>query len=297
MGINTKSLDNTFNLDEDLDLFSDTEWNFFEVTDNDLNSEYFCDIEEVNFLDKHIRLRLFLPYFLLAFLISFGGIWLINIIMHRKDNAYENYKASIDSNVVSYIDGEEGSSEDYINISKTLQDYCNVLAQGSNYKDLDKYCITTSVFNSTYEDYRNRMQSNYDTYDNFSRSMRLFGSCIKSNRVDKVIVKDDTYYAYVRLTYPTKESVREYVNLHKYNAVKNFNGLEISESELSRFLLDTLETNQIACNEEVVTLEFMKQGGMKLVSDNDILYMCNTAYSYAIGQLSNAISNTTNIKN
>lgn len=290
MGMLVKA-NNIDELNEELDLFKDDEWDFLNIPETSENFEYFNDVQDIDFLDLHSKLRIYLPVTILGVVVFIIG--LISIQVLSSNPSEDTYIAEI-TNKTQYIDGKEADSELYIDSSKILQDYFNILASGKDYNKLNDYCLSNSSFSDAYYSRKSKVGSTYDKYDSYIRAFSSFGKNFKCNKVNKVIEKDGTYYVYVSVVAPTKESIREYINLHKYNTIKHFNSAVPSNSEISKFIVETLESNPISCNTTELCLEFTKSGGkLKLTTDSEISGMCDTAYNYALSTITRNIGEGT----
>lgn len=285
----TKSRQELESLDDDLKLFAEEDWDFLNVTQEDENYQYFNDVIDVDFSNK-IGVKTLIPIGVIGVLVCFCCIWLGVSVMSKPDIDYEQFKASGGNQQISYVDGEEVSSDDLIDLSAVIQSYCGVLNQGSDYAQLKPYCRGTSVFADTYIAQVSSMKSAMDEHDCYARMIKKLGGYIKCNKIDRAIQKDNIIYTYVELNVPDKTSVSEWINLYKYNMTKYFTNKEATEQNIVGFLLETMESNPIPCTSQPYVLEYVETSeGYKLVDDANILSICTEAYNHSISQTSQVL--------
>ena len=273
-----------FDLDEELNLFSDDDW------------DYSDGIQDLRVKIKNTTpTGTYVLFILIGIIFIVGGLFYLKINDNSKE--YENYIAQIDSAQINYVSGEECSSDMYIDVSTFFQNYANAIKSSKDFSELDAYMVAESLLKKKYQKYASGAKASYDEYDSNAKALKQFACCLQFGTVDKVILKDDIYYVYINTVEPTKESIREYLNQHKYNLAKHFNGVFVTENDLSRFLLETMAQNKMICGSVTNCYELQAtEEGLKLVTDADILSVCTDGYNYAINQLTGMIGDTTSMR-
>lgn len=285
-------------LDEELNLFEEEEWNFFDVGKEEDNFEFFNDVRDVDFLDTHSNIRMIVPIAILGVLILISGIHLYRIIMSHDDMEFDKFKTELTSEYkANYIKGKDVSSEDFIEISKKLQDYFKILEKGKDYKSLNRFCEGNSNFYTTYKGNMDKMRGAFDEYDCYARMMSDFGKSIKCNKIDRAIVKDNVVYVYADLVVPDKDSIYEWLHLYSYNMTKYFTTKELTKCNIARFLLDTMEENPVPSNVNHYVFQFSKiEDDLVLMDDSQIVGVCNVAYNYTVSQVSKILGGSLSTK-
>lgn len=290
-----KSQNDFQSLDEELNLFEESEWDFMRVVDTqEENFEFFDDIPDIDYDERRAKIRTIVPFVGIAALIIFSGVWLVNTLSSRVDLEYERLQQSLmGAQTISYVDGDEVSSEDFISINQMLASYFNTLQSKSGYDNLNALCMTDSTFATDYQNSIDKMTETWDVYDCNARAMSEFGTYVKLNKIDKAVLKDNTYYVYCNVTVPSKDDIYQYIHLYSYNLTKYFNSNEVNQQNVARFLIDTMETNPLPTASQTLCIEVVKSAddGFKIVDDSEITSICDTAYNYAISQITKILGN------
>lgn len=280
-------------LDDDLNLFEETDWDFLSVVDNqDTNYEYFNDIRDTDF-DKRYKFKLknyavqiagFCAVLVLCSVIAIK----VTGILEKDDYNQVASMSSVNQGAATYYEsGDDASSEDLIAISGVVNDYFKVLKAESDYNSLYNYCATTSNFADTYYSVTGKVQTVYDDNDCYARMLRELAGFCSVNKVTKVVVKDDTYYCYASVNMPTSNDVYEYAYLYQYNFTKKFANTAPTESGIVQYLLDTTNENPISCSSQEICIKFVKKGdSFKVVDDSFITSTCSDAYTSLVNQIS-----------
>lgn len=290
-----KSQNDFQSLDEELNLFEESEWDFMRVVDTqEENFEFFDDIPDIDYDERRAKIRTIVPFVGIAALIIFSGVWLVNTLSSRVDLEYERLQQSLmGAQTISYVEGDDVSSEDFISINQMLASYFNTLQSKSGYDNLNVLCMTDSTFATDYQNSIDKMTETWDVYDCNARAMSEFGTYIKLNKIDKAVLKDNTYYIYCNVTVPSKDDIYQYIHLYSYNLTKYFNSNEVNQQNVARFLIDTMETNPLPTASQTLCIEVVKSAddGFKIVDDSEITSICDTAYNYAISQITKILGN------
>lgn len=284
-------------LDEELNLFEDSDWDFLSVLEtHEENYELFEDVEDVSLSevakDRYYQLMhtALLGVIALILIVWFGGI-----VLSRRDAKYESFQVAVDSKgTINYINGTEVSGETLIDLNKVLSSYFNTMQSKSDYSNLSYMCLDKSAFEQSYRDALSKMSSNYDKYDCRARAMTEFGSYLKINKIKKAIEKDGKYYVYCDITIPSEDDVNEYIHLYSYNLTKNFMNNEVNSQNIARFLLETMDSSPVPCTTNVLCFEMVKadDNTMRLTSDAQINSIVNSAYETAVEQISLILGST-----
>lgn len=278
-------------LDEELNLFEDSDWDFMSVLEtHEENYQLFEELDEVSLTEmRKIRVGQLMPLASLGVLMVVGMIWLGGIALDKKDAEYDAFNLAVDNQgQVQYVEGEEITGEKFIELNQTLSSYFNTLQSKSDYSNLSYMCLDSSTFEKEYRSSLQQMSSNFDKYDCNARAMSEFGSYLKLNKISKVIKKDGQYYVYCNITVPSKDDVYEYIHLYSYNLTKNFMNTEVSSQNIAKFLLDTMNSNPVPCTTQLMCFVMVdaSDNTVRLTTDKNITEVIDAAYDTAIQQIS-----------
>lgn len=281
-------------LDEELNLFEESEWDFMSVVETqEENYELFSDLEELDLFESNNNRRYtYLAYMTVFSLILICSIWLGGIIKRNSDESFENFKTVMESGEqIEYVSGDEVGGEKLIELNQVLSSYFNTLQSKSDYSNLAYLCLTDSSFEKSYRDSLSKMSSTYDEYDCRARALSEFGSYLKLNKIKKAIKSGDRYYVYCDITAPSETDVDEYIHLYSYNMTKNFMNNEVNSQNMSKFLLETMNGTPVPCTTGVFIFEFVEasDNSMRIVSDKNMLNVCDNAYESAISRMSDIL--------
>lgn len=278
-------------LDEELNLFEDSDWDFMSVLEtHEENYQLFEELDEVSLTEmRKIRVGQLMPLASLGVLMVVGMIWLGGIALDKKDAEYDAFNLAVDNQgQVQYVEGEEITGEKFIELNQTLSSYFNTLQSKSDYSNLSYMCLDYSTFEKEYRSSLQQMSSNFDKYDCNARAMSEFGSYLKLNKISKVIKKDGQYYVYCNITVPSKDDVYEYIHLYSYNLTKNFMNTEVSSQNIAKFLIDTMNSNPVPCTTQLMCFVMVdaSDNTVRLTTDKNITEVIDAAYDTAIQQIS-----------
>lgn len=284
-------------LDEELNLFEDSEWDFMKVIEEqEENFEFFDDIPDIDYNARKTRIKNILPFVGIIVIILVQGVWLGNLIREKPDEDFLNFQASLtQEQQIQYVKGDEVPSEDFVKINTLLFDYFKTLQSKQGYANLSNACLgNKSTFTEEYNNSIMRMESTFDKYDCNARALSEFGSYLKLNKIDKAVLSDDTYYIYCNISLPSKDDVAEYIHLYSYNLTKYFMNKEVTQENVARFLLETMETNPVPSTTSTICLEIVKDKNknFKIVDDSEVLNIASSAYNYSIGQIAKVLGST-----
>lgn len=230
---------------------------------------------------------------LAAFLIAGIVLGTISIFNMSKEEYLPTYIAPDDLaslyNNLDYVNGEEATSEEYIQINKYLTDYFNVYAEGKGFDKLNKYVSGGSSVASKAKDYRVHTEYSYDKQDCYYRGMKFFGTYIRLNKVNKVLVKDNQYYVYCWVNVPYKDGLSEYYNKNAADLVLFFNKNSKTMSNLTKFIVKSLKNTTIPCVEREYLFKLDKDF-LKLVDDTGMVDLVVEPYEEAMNVVSNVLS-------
>ena len=287
-------------LDAELHIFDEANWDFFDVSQDDRNYEYFNDIRDTDFDRRGILdvVRQALPAVMVSFfmLICFVVYVSVSGVFDKREyNEVLGLKSQNDALMLTYVDGEAGTSEDIIVLSELLKLYFDTIRAENCYDALYEYCYSTSTFADSYKSFTEKIVSSYDTNDCYARALREFGGFCTVNKIDRVIIRDDgTYYCYVYLNMPSPADMYEYVYLYSYNMTKYFGSNELSEANMLRFLIETTQQNPVPCISREYCLKFKRDmsGDLKLIDDSQVTSTCIESYTNAVSQMTKILKGT-----
>lgn len=282
-------------LDEDLNLFEETEWDFMSVVDTKANNyEYFNDIRDADFDVTRNRLKEFLPW--IAVFVSV--ITAMVVITLRVTNFFDDSEwrelqglqsvaNGSGSTISSYVDGTEVSSQELIEVSDALRGYVSFLQMKNDYKILDMYCVGDSAFAKKYYECISKVQTIYDAEDCYARGLREFASLTSVVRINRVLKKDGIYYCYATLDYPTIYDVNEFINMKNQTFTMQFQGgTHISEDLVAKYLLEIVADSYVPRSNNEMCIQFKEVNGEFLfVDDQFALKIAEDGYNIAVNQL------------
>lgn len=285
------------NLDEELNLFEEDLWDFFnpQETNRD-NFEFFEPTYVETFTDPKSYVNpIYVGTFILLLIVTvaYFGVSLRSLFdedyVATKSVASYNYKEDI-----IYVEGTDCSNEDVIEISQLLTAYTRVLDTGKGYNRLNDYCADKdSNFLRTYNSYCDNIKYSFDTDDCYARLMQAFGKTIDIIRIDRVIEKEGVYYCYVNMSIPTSTDIHDYIYLYSYNMTKYFTSNDVTQANVVNYLLDMLEYAKISCTNDIYCFRVIRQSNGILVLEDDtvITNLVKGTYTEAVSQMSEVLGN------
>lgn len=285
-------------LDEELNLFKEPDWDFLNqpVLEKSENWQFYNDVRDQDFNinvnnKEHLKNALTVVTILAIACIGIGVLKFG--FMDNDKSDYERLVTMSNTSVedgtkLTYIDGNICSDDIFYDVSNSINGYFSVLKSSSHLNYLSSYCSKNkSDFNAKYNEYKAKMKTNYDIYDCYARALKATGSYCTFNRLDKVIEKDDKYYAYVILNVPTVVDVQNYVNTYKVNMTKYFTTNEQTDNNFYRFLLTTMQDYAMPTTESMYCFEMNKgKDGYYFVDDSEITKLCISDFTSAIAYMS-----------
>lgn len=284
-------------LDEELNLFDESDWSFLEVQDG-CNLEYFNDIRDDDFRKRGtkdvIRYSCIVLVVCSVFLIS--GVWLYNVTVGRTVLT-DGDASSVADKVVKLQrveDADKASDKDFIEISKITSSYFNILQNGTSYDVLNNFCLTSSTFYTTEKTFREKMEYSYDINDCYSRALRCFGKYFSMSKLNEVLVKDDVYYVYADMGYPDDEVLTEYFYIYASDMTKFFNVNDITEQNVVKYIVQLADTYGIPSSNVEVCIKMCKtdSGDFVIMDDSFVTNQCTTSYTYATSQVIKILGGT-----
>lgn len=279
--IEIRDLQEIVNLDQELNLFDDNDWDFLSNSNTEVagNYEYYNDIRDIDFdgASNSFLKRDYIIVFLLVLLTILSLFICLNIMgVFDRNLDYEALQTVADSEGMTsteeYIQGEECGNDKIIETSKVLSHYCGVLKSDAKLVTLNDYCEGDSVFYTNYKSYTDNIKESYDLNDCYARAFSKFGTMFSIDEINKVIYKDGIYYCYVNIYAPTENDIFQYIYMYQYDIAKYFNSRDISEENIVRFLLEITGQSVIPCSSNEYCIEFVE-------SDNGLVIKDDTFFS------------------
>lgn len=286
-------------LDDELNLFEDTDWNFMSVANTQAsNYEYFNDIRDSDF-DKR-NLRNFKEQ-VLPFLMLFAVIVTCIVITIRVTGAldraeYEQVLGMQSINHTGVVDRVSGSSVDsiaYLKILNNLEGYFGTLKNKDSYSNLDIYVSGSSDFRKTYESATSRVNVLFNKDDCYARAIREFGGMCDLVKINDIIYNNGTYYCYAFIKYPTTLDVKEYAHTYSYSFTKEFTSYLPTEASVVKYLLTLLEDNALNCSSYEICIEFVEDNDNLVIKDDSFVTgICEDAYVSAVDSITGILGST-----
>lgn len=280
-------------LDDELHLFEEAEWDFMSIVDTRGNNyEYFNDIRDVDFDLRKPKVKEFLPYITIGLCI----VTMMFIVTMKVTNFFDDSEwrelNSIQSamggvGVAQVTGGREATADELIGVSNALNSYVGCVQMQSDYNGLDAMCVGKSQFAKKYYECVNSMMTIYDVHDCYARGLREFGALYRVNRINNVVFKDDIYYCYVSVEYPTIYDVSEFIHSNSQMFVKKFKGgYDLNEASISKYLLEVVASSPVPCSLSEVCIQVQESDGkFLLVDDSFMLGVAEDDYNIAVNQL------------
>lgn len=282
-----KSKENLTELDKQMSLIEEDDWDFFGIEEaDDSNFEYFNDIRDIDFT-KATRTKFETIVPVLCIILSMASIILIALNVTGYSFRKQPASTPVQSTGLARIEGEQADNDAMVGCSTTLSRYFSILQSQSGYTDLNNLCQGGSTFDINYEKMCNSIQSSYDIYDGSARVLKLLGSSCSVGQINEIIESDDLYYCYVTLNTPSSHDMYEYLYLYQYNMSKFFTTNSATEENMLKFMAETLKTNSIQCSSAEYCIILNKD--FKITDDSQIYGICNSTYSSGVSQLGQMI--------
>ena len=292
--MNIRTQQDILDLDTQLDIFEEADWDFLKVDESLDNFEYFNDVRDSDFLQDSPsdKAKRFLPIMICMAITSVvvaGSVVYVNRNATKGYSSIQSVANVEDSTKQTRIDGKTASNDEQVAIGDTLSGYFNATHSG-DFSSLDNYVASGSALASTYNNDVSQTATSYDSYDCEARALKSFASMCSVSDIHDVIKKDDVYYVYVDLNMPSSNAMRDYIYTYKYNFTKHFSGTSVTRENVLIYLLDTLASNPVSTKTSEYCLTFTKTDGiMYLNSDSTILSECQNGYNTAISEVISAL--------
>lgn len=287
-------------LDDELNLFEDTDWNFMSVIDTQaVNYEYFNDIRDSDFDKRNFKFwREQVFPFITLFTVVITCICITIIVTGALDRSeYEQVlgiKSINQTGVVSKVSGTQVDNITYLKISSTLESYFSTLQSESSYDSLDKYTSENSNFKEVYENTTSKISVLFNKDDCYARALRKFGSMCGLVRINDIVYNNNgTYYCYAYVKYPSKLDVQEYIHTFSYNFTKEFNNYLPTEASIVKYMLELLEDNPLNCSSYEICIELVEEDSNFVIKDDSFITgICKDSYVIAVEQITNILGST-----
>lgn len=283
-------------LDEDLNLFEEDDWNFLSVDATAYNSEYYNDIYDKDFkttpVYKVVLATICVSLLVCGFGFSAYTFFKPYVRSQLYTKEYESTKTLLTSedallSAERVVGGVQASSKEYVKVSKVVSGYFQVLSSGKNLAELNSYCEDTSTFANKYNDLVKSMEYAFDNSDCNARLLAKFGSYCSLNKINTVIKKDGVYYCYLNLSVPSSDDMVEYVYSHQYDFTKHFMAGDLDAGSVTRYFLDVVSSSAIPRKAEEFCIELKEDKlGDLYISDDSVIYVrCVSAYGSAMNTI------------
>lgn len=292
----TRTLQEIKDLDEDLHLFEENDWDFFAVVDTqEENYEYFNDVRDSDFVKTKGVPTLGIAAICMVGLVVISAIVLIRV---NSDREYINTLQSLASvngaANTTYVDGEQASSEELISVAQLFKTYQDTLTQ--DIESLDKYVKGGSSVVSEYKNAKSGIKVMYDGNDIYARAIKEMASITRFNRVNKLIEKNGDYYCYIEVSYPSSTDIYEYIYLYQYNLTKFAMSNELTEEALGKYFIESLSDNSLPVTSTETLIMLEKSGNGFTIKDDSWLRDIYIAdYRQAIQQMTSMLSDNLSV--
>ena len=284
------------NLNEDLDLFDESNWDFFDVATGDLNYEFYQDTFDLEFQKTQIGDYLKILYAFLGVVI-FGVVFILGTMFINDYDTSDNYNdtlklASVEEKEVKLkrVEGEYLDAKVIIPVSKIFSNYFGVLRQKEDFSYLDNYCLNSSAFGDLYESYTSKVEYSYDTNDCYARIFKEVASSCGIEQINDIVLKDGIYYCYMDLNVPSSDDIHEYIYNYSYNFTKYFQTAEVNEANIVKYLLQLTEISKLPTTSKEFCIQVVNDNGVWKIKDDSFLStQCRTVYSAAIDNIANIL--------
>ena len=286
-------------LDIDLHVFDESEWEFLKVDSKDQNFEYFKEVEDFNVQTPREHLFSILKYGIacgvLGTALVLGSTYLYYTIMKPHISTQEEILAATsDINVtLERVEGVQAGSDELISISDVLSNYFYIYGDNVNFSELNNYCMAGSNFATTEAYFRTNSKASYDDNDCYARELRCFSSYINLNRVNEVIAKDDTYYAYISVSVPDEENLTQYYNSYRYSMTKYFGMYRLDSANVARYLLDINKDGNLPVKDIEMCIKLCKYDNtFKIIDDSQLTSICSETINTSVANVCNILGSS-----
>lgn len=282
-------------IDSSIQVISEDAWDFFNVSEEDKNYEYFNDIQDKTIRKKmgaSIPIGLYITSILGILFLVLVVIVCVGIIFSSRNDAdyvrLQQLQAGLTTQVEEQLTGASVSSDDLIECSLGLQEYFrNCLDPVTNKAVINSMCAEgKSNIVECVEDNFSQRASMYDEYDCIYRTLLQQLAFVEGVTVSQAVYTEDGDIDCVaRLQWVSGEDLcswclRNQVSLAKF-ATKN----GTSRALALRFFLINV-TNKASFNTSVdyVRFRIKKDGGNYYIDDSAFSKHCVDAYEKYIKQ-------------
>lgn len=275
--------------DNDLDIFDDSDWDFFACEDEfDMFGEYQDDFLTKEFTKKDKIISCFevgvLGIFALGVSVYLYSMWSSS----RSD--YSADSVVVDASSIEYVTGEELSSEDQIIVSRAVSDYFGVYTCNLGLSKLNEYCDGTSKVFACEESYRSKSSYNYDTNDCYSKAIKSFSKYISLVRVNKMVENNGVVYAYCSVNVPDTSQFYDYYQSFAVDLSYHFKSNSLTLINITKYMLKLVNENKVPTRTIEVELQLVDKGNQYVIVSDEVLKdYCIEPYITSISLISDIL--------
>lgn len=283
--------------EKSINIYDELDWDFLDVEDDDLNSELFRDVPTVDFkkrTKKELRLYSILSVtIVLTLLLLAGMLYYMSVgrYMITDGDASQTNDIYVE---LERVDGNQVDPEVIAEVSQVLTSYFNILKNASSYSVLNTYCMSSSVFYTTEESFREAMVTSYDKNDSNARALRCFASVLSIGTVSEVLELGEDYYVYLDMRHVDESCLQEYFYTYGTDLTKYFNTKDITEQNIVRYIVEVANTYSLptAKKEICIVMSRTPEGNIVMMDDSFVVTQSITAYNYAVAEVTKRLGNT-----
>lgn len=272
-------------INADLHLFDEPDWNFLDVVNQD-NAEYFNDVRDFDFADDGVltkRVKFTVPFVVIACLsiiVMSVAVTVNNLTDKNEYQTIASVKSEEDFHSLPRVEGTSTSNTEQIACGRVLTGYFGSLGKFDK-ASLQRYISDSSILN-TYNSFQSSINYNYDNNDCSARILKSFAEQCSLSSVNDVIKVGDKYYCYVSIKAPTKDRVTEYVHSIRYVLMKKFHNNKPSRGTVIPYIVSLMEKEPIADKNQEYC--FIIQGN-KITDDSNLYSDITTGYEYMLSEV------------
>ena len=168
--------------------------------------------------------------------------------------------------------------------------YFDAISKQADLKILNAFCVNDSSLYKKYDELQSKSKYMYDTEYSEARGLKYLGKSISGVSLKSLRKEGDTYKAKISLKFMNEADTSEFFYANSYMICKHFKGTEVTEQNLTRFMLQVMDAMEPVVSDTTIELELKDMGdSFAIVDDSEITKLFESSYSSCIKNMAKEI--------
>lgn len=161
--------------------------------------------------------------------------------------------------------------------------YFDALSKQADIKILNAFCEGDSSVYKRYAELQNNSKYMYDSSYSEARGLKYLGKTISGVSLKSLTKGGNKYKAKISFKFMDEADTGEFFYANSYMICKHFKGTEVTEQNLSRFMLQVMDAMEPVVSEKTIELELRDTGnGFVIIDDSAIIKLLENSYNSSI---------------